>query len=81
MVGVLSGEGQCAQLDSLIAEQLAEATRKGIRVHSPMPVQLAYEPTLPLKFTGKIHASADFIVPERKPLAFVISTLGEILTC
>jgi hypothetical protein len=39
VVGVLSGERLSFQLDRLIAEHLAEAERKSIRVHSPMPIK------------------------------------------
>jgi len=61
VIGVLNGEGRRTQLNNLIAQHLEDATRKGRRVHSPMAIALQPEPKLPLKFPGKIHASADHL--------------------
>jgi len=58
VMGIFSGEGQRDQLDMLIAEHLEKAERQGLRIRNSMSIQLEPEPDLPLKFPGKIHATA-----------------------
>jgi len=61
LVGTLSGEGQRAQLDHLIAEHLQQAERKGLLKPRITPCEIIPEPELPLKFPGKLTATADHL--------------------
>jgi thiol-disulfide isomerase/thioredoxin len=83
VVASLSGEGRREQLDHLIAHYLAQAEQQGIRVTSAMPVQLAPEPNSPLKFPGKLYASADRLYLSDSGHHRILETnwVGQILRC
>ncbi|MDT8404026.1 thioredoxin-like domain-containing protein [Sulfuriflexus sp.] len=59
IVGVLRGEGRRKQLDQLIEKDVREAEAKGTLVRSPMNIKLWPEPSLELKFPGKVLVTAD----------------------
>jgi thiol-disulfide isomerase/thioredoxin len=83
VVASLSGEGRRQQLDQLIAHYLTLAEQQGLRVTSAMPVQLAPEPDSPLKFPGKLYASANRLYLSDSGHHRILETdwAGTILRC
>lgn len=59
IVGVLRGEGKGKQLDKLIKQSISNAETKKILKTSKFPTRGKPEPSLELKFPGKVHVSKD----------------------
>lgn len=61
VVGVLRGEGNRQQLDTMIEQHLNEADSKGVRRRSQMKVSIKHEPEKTLLFPGKILATPEVL--------------------
>ena len=61
IVGMLRGEGKGKQLDKMIQQSIADAEKKNILVTSKFPTRLKPEPTLELKFPGKVHIGPEHL--------------------